>query len=465
MLLSLLFASALGRVIVPFQYAWRFHYGDDPSSGPRDGPGAMQSAFEIDLANYSLCSGVEHAPNRFSLKDCHLACSYDPDCLVWQAFPIVHGRMCYQAYTGMNVTCTPPASDAKPSFMGGGRRAVSPSPAFRTDYSFATADASAAVDSSWVVVDAPHDFIAEYGNFTDNQEDVHHGYLPRNVSWYRKHFNLPAAWQSDGGATYVHFEGLFHHATIFLNGKYIMSHECGYTGFDVRIDNATRVRYGAGAARENVLTVRTDASWGSGHWYEGGGIYRPVQLEHIAATHITRNGLFVPPQGTGASIFASAELESTAASGASRSAKVRFSLFALDGGAAIATATSTASTVPAAGRGTTAASVRLSPPPGSIKKWTIQSPTQYMVLAEVIVVGGAVVDAMSTTVGFRTTAFSGEDGTTPFTLNGDAVRFRGFSHHNSIGALGVAIPERIQLFRVQASRALGSNIWRMSHNP
>ena len=43
--------------------------------------------------------------------------------------------------------------------------------------------------------------------------------------------------------------------------------------------------------------------------------------------------------------------------------------------------------------------------------------------------------------------------------------FRGFSHHNSMGGLGVAIPERVQLFRVQASRAMGSNMWRMSHNP
>lgn len=31
--------------------------------------------------------------------------------------------------------------------------------------------------------------------------------------------------------------------------------------------------------------------------------------------------------------------------------------------------------------------------------------------------------------------------------------------------LGVAIPERVQLFRVQASRSMGSNMWRMSHNP
>jgi hypothetical protein len=36
-------------------------------------------------------------------------------------------------------------------------------------------------------------------------------------SWYRKHFHLNSEWESDGGATFVHFEGVFHHATFFLN--------------------------------------------------------------------------------------------------------------------------------------------------------------------------------------------------------------------------------------------------------
>ena len=122
-------AGPAGRAAVPFQYAWRFHYGDDPSSPPGSGPGT--AVFEQDLANYSVCEGMEHAPNRFSLKDCRIACSYDPNCLVWQAFPIEHGRLCYQGYVGMNITCTAPDREA-PSFMGGGRRAAPPSPAFRT---------------------------------------------------------------------------------------------------------------------------------------------------------------------------------------------------------------------------------------------------------------------------------------------------------------------------------------------
>lgn len=83
-----------GRTVIPFQYAWRFHYGDDPSSPPESGPGT--AVWVDDLANYSLCEGIEHAPNRFSLKDCRLACAYDPHCMVWQAYPIAHGRSCYQ---------------------------------------------------------------------------------------------------------------------------------------------------------------------------------------------------------------------------------------------------------------------------------------------------------------------------------------------------------------------------------
>ena len=219
-----------------------------------------------DLSGYDVCDGMERNPNRFSEKDCRMACCYDPNCMVWQAFPIAYGRQCYHGYKDAQVTCTKPANKTQ---MGGGLRKHSPLPAFRTDYSFATATADASIDTNWPVVDAPHDFLAEFANFTNDPENFKQGYLPRNASWYRKHFNLPEVWLADGGITYLHFEGIFHHATVFLNGKYLQSHECGYTGFTVRLDNATGIKFGTGASHENVLAIRTDASFGSGHWYEG----------------------------------------------------------------------------------------------------------------------------------------------------------------------------------------------------
>ena len=65
-----------------------------------------------------------------------------------------------------------------------------------------------------------------------------------------------------------------------------------------------------------------------------------------------------------------------------------------------------------------------------MKLWTTKQPHMYSVLAEVLV-DGAVVDTQRAAVGFRTTTFSGAEGKAPFTLNGDPIHFRGFSHHVS----------------------------------
>ena len=44
-------------------------------------------------------------------------------------------------------------------------------------------------------------------------------------------------------------------------------------------------------------------------------------------------------------------------------------------------------------------------------------------------------------------------------------KVRGFCDHNNFAVVGMAVPERINLFRAQASRAVGGNGRRTSHNP
>ncbi len=158
-------AAPAPRTVVPFNYGWRFHYGDDPSSPPESGPGRCGAAFPTSLQDHAVCAGMERNPNRFSEKDCRMACCYDPTCIAWQAFPLRLGRQCYHAYAGMNITCAKPD---KPTGMGGGRRPTPTPPYFRTDYRFATADADADVDADWPVRDVPHDFIAENAEFADD---------------------------------------------------------------------------------------------------------------------------------------------------------------------------------------------------------------------------------------------------------------------------------------------------------
>ena len=87
----------------------------------------------------------------------------------------------------------------------------------------------------------------------------------------------------------------------------MLQHGSGYTPFTVRLDNSSKIRFGTG---DNVLAIRTDASFGSGHWYEGGGLYRDVNLVHVPKIHVVFDGLFVPTnQSTGDMITPSVEIE------------------------------------------------------------------------------------------------------------------------------------------------------------
>ena len=58
--------------------------------------------------------------------------------------------------------------------------------------------------------------------------------------------------------------------------------------------------------------------------------------------------------------------------------------------------------------------------------------------------------------------YDADDG---FFLNEDHFKVRGFCDHNNFGVVGMAVPSRINLYRAQASRAVGGNGRRTSHNP
>lgn len=75
---------------------------------------------------------------------------------------------------------------------------------------------------------------------------------------------------------------------------------------------------------------------------------------------------------------------------------------------------------------------------------------------------GAIVDSQSARHGFRTLRYDADHG---FFLNEKHFKVRGFCDHNNFGVVGMAVPERVKLFRAQALRSTGGNGRRMSHNP
>ncbi|XP_065198692.1 beta-galactosidase BoGH2A-like [Sycon ciliatum] len=427
-------ALAQPRQHVTFDYGWRFRFGHAPDGAP--GPG--DTTF-TDISGYG-CSNMEHNPNRFTPYDCMVGCAYNPECMVWQQDN--SGRRCYHGQA--NAECS---KSTKPQIDNGGQR--NSAPPLRTEYKFAAKNFT---DSDWRVVDVPHDFVVE-GDFVQTP-DSHHGYLLRNVSWYRKSFHIPQDWQ--GSYIQIYFEGVFHVAQIWVNGQYVQTHTCGYTGFTVRLDNITSLEYGTAAV--NVIAVRVDASFGSGHWYEGGGIYRKTYLIATGHTHFVHSGVFVSPEIDLQSRTAHASVEVETFSSASQLLTVSFTLYDPSGEVMSTNTTSHISIQPG-----TPQIVSMTLSVTKVTPWSIQQPSLYTVRAELVNSSDeSVVDSRNLTVGFRQTSWSGASG---FALNGKALKFRGFSHHNSFTGVGTAIPDRVHLFRAQASRAVGGSFWRMSHNP
>ena len=97
------------------------------------------------------------------------------------------------------------------------------------------------------------------------------------------------------------------------------------------------------------------------------------------------------------------------------------------------------------------------------KLWSVRSPHRYL-LACVLTVDGVAVDGKNVSIGLRNFNWRDEH-TLGATLNGDPLHIRGFSHHSDFGAVGGAVPDRINLFRANALRSVGGNTWRTSHNP
>lgn len=82
------------------------------------------------------------------------------------------------------------------------------------------------------------------------------------------------------------FDGIYHKATIYLNGREIDYHRYGYTSFET--DLTPYLKYG----ENNTLSVRVDHSEKS-RWYTGSGIYRHAWLQVTDPIHVKMWGTYV----------------------------------------------------------------------------------------------------------------------------------------------------------------------------
>ena len=193
-----------------------------------------------------------------------------------------------------------------------------------------------------------------------------------------------------------------------------------------------------------------------------------MHLERVAppadgglAVHVVKDGLYTPTAGASTvlpSVIVQGGDDSTTTAAAERRVAAVFTVRDLATGAVVGSARSTTQTVAAGTRANLTASFALS----GAKLWSVQQPALYTVVAAIEdASSGAALDGVNATIGVRTIEWKVEDG---FYLNGQNIKLRGFCHHDDFTGVGMAMPDRVWLFRAMQSRGAGSNAWR-SKNP
>ncbi len=300
-------------------------------------------------------------------------------------------------------------------------------------------------DKGWREVRLPHDFVVE-GAF-DPKGDGSHGFLPKDMAWYRKTFEVPAS--DKGRVLWLDFDGVYRDSRVWLNGKLLGRHPSGYTSF--RYDITKAVNYGD----RNILTVHVDARGAEGWWYEGGGIYRHVWLNKADPLHVKPWGVQVisKPVGAGASL----SVETTLSNRSNSPASGRLVTEIRDPqGRTVLTLDTPFTLKPGAEKSLTQK--------GTLAKavlWDLKAPNLYRAVTRIERKGGTA-DSTETSFGIRTVRFDKDRG---FFLNGKPVKLKGTCNHQDHAGVGVAVPDRLFAFRIEKLLEMGSNAYRCAHNP
>ena len=308
-------------------------------------------------------------------------------------------------------------------------------------------------DSKWRSLNLPHDWAVELP-FVRDDELQSHGYKPlgrrypeTSIGWYRREFEIPA---SDAGRRIaVEFDGAFRDILLFVNGCFIGRNDNAYAPF--RFDITDFLAVGA----KNCIVVRADASYGAGWFYEGAGIYRHVWLTKTDPLHLGKWESTVRAEVNGSAAALSLGAGVVNEGKSAEAAAVSWQI--LDAaGKTVATADAPAQQIAVDGAATFQATARIGQP----ALWSVDTPNLYTAIVTVKS-GDKVRDAERVTFGVRTALFDAGHG---FFLNGQPLKIQGTCNHQDHAGVGVALPDRLQAFRVAVLQQMGCNAIRTSHN-
>lgn len=286
--------------------------------------------------------------------------------------------------------------------------------------------------------------------------------LYQMVGGYRRVLSVPKLWE--GKAIYFTCEGAAHEATLYVNGKEVCTHSCGYTAFSV--DISEYLIYG----EENVLVLKVDSRETLNvppfgfviDYMTFGGVYREVYLEVLEKQHI-KDAFVKTTLLENERALLTCEIELSEATLENKEQKMIRGFLTrkdtdrcpVEEGAAY---THPIRVLEGMISGT---KVVVEKEVENIKYWNTDHPYLYELTLE-LVEGEDVKDTYVVTCGFRTVEFKADG----FYLNGEKFKIRGLNRHQSYPYVGYAMPESMQRQDADILKfELGCNATRNSHYP
>ncbi|WP_090392665.1 sugar-binding domain-containing protein [Niabella drilacis] len=297
---------------------------------------------------------------------------------------------------------------------------------------------------SWQQVALPHDWSVRQPLSPRNASSM--GYLPGGIGWYKKSLLIP----KQNNKVYLYFEGVYNRSEVFINGRPIGKRPNGYISF--MYDITPYIQFG----KENEVLVRVDHHRAAdSRWYTGAGIYRDVWLVYAPPVHIAQWGVYAYPEVGKNSGSLQVKVQVDNNEKQSRSVTVVNEL--LNDKGVVVAKSSDALKINAGGPGEVSAKLHVADP----RLWSLDAPVLYQLRTRILM-GGKLVDATTTTTGFRQLTFDADKG---FALNGKWMKIKGVCLHHDAGVLGAAMYKEVWRRRLLNLKEIGVNAVRTSHNP
>lgn len=263
------------------------------------------------------------------------------------------------------------------------------------------------------------------------------------LSGYRREFKTEKSWKNR--RVFVTFLAAAHQASVYLNGKLLGSHSCGYTAFKFELTNHL-----APAGKTNVLAVTLDSRESLDvppfgfviDYMTYGGLYRGVYLETANENFI--NDVFVTTKKSELCAEISLDKQTSGTLVVTLAKENEKKVF-LQKEYEI----------------NDSALVRAEASVSNVEFWSPENPCLYLLNVE-LRYGKNLIDSKEVRFGFRDIQMKGEG----LYVNGKKILLRGIDRHQSYPYVGYAMPASMQKFDADILKnELGLNAVRTSHYP